>query len=169
MCCVAKNKMQQSIGVCGLLPGKFGTAEYVGCRPGPSEMETVVELEVRVQACLWIVPEVFLKHGIEEMSWATPSAHAAIQGAIASVLIYHNPTNIGNWVVNMTVVLFVLFSRLYLAVHWPQDVVSGAVAGIVTGIVVCVSNVHTVLLNFAETHHPVGGLLSITIGTSTFP
>ena len=49
MCCVAKNKMQQSIGGCGLLPGKFGTAEYVGCRPGPSEMETVVELEVRVQ------------------------------------------------------------------------------------------------------------------------
>ena len=117
----------------------------------------------------WIVPEVFLKHGVEEMSWATPSAHSAIQGAIASVLIYHNPTNIGNWVVNATVLSFVMFSRLYLAVHWPQDVIIGAVVGMAMGTLVCVSNVHAVLLDFAETHRPVGGLLSITIGTNIFP
>ena len=112
----------------------------------------------------WIVPEVVLRHGVEELLWSTPSAHSAIQGAIASVLIYHNPTDMTSWVANTVILLFVMFSRLYLAVHWPQDVVMGAVIGILAGTLVCVSNVHTVLLDFAETHHPFGGLLFLIIG-----
>mmetsp|Transcript_38944 Transcript_38944/g.43872 ORF Transcript_38944/g.43872 Transcript_38944/m.43872 type:complete len:544 (-) Transcript_38944:199-1830(-) len=116
----------------------------------------------------WIVPEVVLRHGVEELSWSTPSAHSAIQGAIASVLIYHNHTDITSWVANTIVLLFVMFSRLYLAVHWPQDVVIGAFIGMIAGTLVCVSNVHTVLLDFAETHHPFGGLLSLTIGVGYY-
>ena len=101
---------------------------------------------------------------MEEMSWGTPSAHSAIQGSITAVLIYHGYDNAVNWIVNILILLFTMFSRLYLAVHWPQDVVLGAVIGIVVGYTICASKLHSCLLDFAEEHHPYGGILYLSIG-----
>ena len=102
--------------------------------------------------------------GVEEMSWGTPSAHSAIQGAITAVLIYNDYRNTLSWVVNIYLLLFTMFSRLHLGVHWPQDVVLGAVIGIVAGCVICFSGIHILLLEFAEDYHPYGGILYLSIG-----
>jgi len=119
---------------------------------------------IRSPRPFWIVPEVFLKEGVEEMSWGTPSAHSAIQGAITAVLIYYDYENPVSWVVNILLLLFTMFSRLFLAVHWPQDVVLGAVIGIVAGCVICFSTIHRCLLEFAEDYYPYGGILYLSIG-----
>lgn len=121
---------------------------------------------IRSPRPFWIVPEVFLKEGVEEMSWGTPSAHSAIQGAITAVLIYYDHKNAVSWVVNILLLLFTMFSRLYLAVHWPQDVVLGAVTGVVAGCVICFSSIHGHLLTFAEDNHPYGGILYLSIGVA---
>lgn len=105
------------------------------------------------------------KLGVEEMSWGTPSAHSAIQGAISAVLIYHDVSNSWNWIINIIVLLFVMYSRLFLAVHWPQDVVLGAIIGIVCGLIVCSSNIHHSMIEFSTTYSPAGGLVFLCVGT----
>ena len=42
-------------------------------------------------------------------------------GAISAVLVFYDVKNPLAWVINIVVLLFVMFSRLYLAVHWPQE------------------------------------------------
>jgi len=114
----------------------------------------------------WIVPEVVLKEGVEEMSWGTPSAHSAIQGSITAVLIYYDYKNGVTWIVNILILLFTMFSRLFLAVHWPQDVLSGALIGVLAGYTVCSSQMHKHLLYFAEDNHRYGGFLYLSVGVA---
>eukprot|EP00581_Thalassiosira_minuscula_P012370 CAMPEP_0183722800 /NCGR_PEP_ID=MMETSP0737-20130205/14650_1 /TAXON_ID=385413 /ORGANISM="Thalassiosira miniscula, Strain CCMP1093" /LENGTH=562 /DNA_ID=CAMNT_0025953037 /DNA_START=50 /DNA_END=1738 /DNA_ORIENTATION=- len=125
---------------------------------------------IRSPRPFWIVPGVCLKEGVEEMSWGTPSAHSAIQGSISAVLIYHDPANPINWVANMVLLLFCMYSRLYLAVHWPQDVLLGAVVGVASGLVVCATNIHPALIDFVKQNDKAtaSGLVFIVIGVGYF-
>ena len=53
---------------------------------------------------------------------------------------------------------------MYLAVHWPQDVLFGDLCGLTAGYCICVSNVHVIMTNFSQTYYPYGGLIFLSVG-----
>jgi len=59
-----------------------------------------------------------------------PSAHASRAFAIATLLWLRAPRGIG--ISAVIVAMLIAVSRVYLGVHWPTDVLGGAVLGIVT-------------------------------------
>ncbi|MDD3229498.1 MAG: phosphatase PAP2 family protein [Oscillospiraceae bacterium] len=66
--------------------------------------------------------------------YSFPSGHAAVSFACASVLwIYRS-----RWRFPAAVLAFIIaFSRLYLYVHFPTDVLAGAMIGIMAGAISC--------------------------------
>lgn len=98
--------------------------------------------------------------------WGTPSAHSATQGA--TVLVHHDPTDAVSWATNGLILALCMFSRLCLAVHWPQDVAVGAVLGVLHGLVVCASGLYDSLLDFAAEHHSIGDALHLSVARSFF-
>lgn len=62
-----------------------------------------------------------------------PSGHTAVFFAIAAAIFYFNK----KWgMIAFVVATLVGISRIYVGVHWPVDVVAGALIGILSGIVV---------------------------------
>ncbi len=66
--------------------------------------------------------------------YSFPSGHT-LSSFIAATIIMHFNKKIG--IVAYILAVMIAFSRLYLYVHFPTDVLSGAVLGIVLGFVVC--------------------------------
>ena len=65
--------------------------------------------------------------------YSFPSGHTAIFFAIAMTVFYFNK----KWgIVAFVIAILVGISRIYVGVHWPLDVVAGALIGILSGIVV---------------------------------
>ena len=65
-------------------------------------------------------------------TWSFPSGHTASAFAGATAILIHNR----RWgAVAMVYAVLVGISRLYLCVHWPTDVVAGAVVGVAVAVV----------------------------------
>ncbi|NBJ93812.1 phosphatase PAP2 family protein [Parablautia muri] len=58
-----------------------------------------------------------------------PSGHAASSFASARVLYRNLPKKYGVWF--LALAIFISFSRLYVGVHYPSDVLAGVVTGII--------------------------------------
>ncbi len=82
-------------------------------RPRPCDIETGVQLLVS-----------------RPSGWSFPSGHAAASFAAVSVLFFRKNRW---WPAALVLALAIAFSRLYLFVHFPTDVIAGALVGILCG------------------------------------
>ena len=79
-----------------------------------------------------------------------PSGHSAAAFTIAAVMLYEVPRRI-----SIPVLLFAFlmgFSRLYVGVHYPTDVLCGAMIGVIIGLTVCVVYHRCIAKNKARLH-----------------
>lgn len=71
-----------------------------------------------------------------------PSGHTSSTLAVATVLVWKLRKN---WILVVLLVLFAFiigFSRIYIGLHYPFDVLTGAAVGIISGIVVLIVENH---------------------------
>lgn len=68
------------------------------------------------------------------MTYSFPSGHAASSFSVAGVFIMQN-SNISIYVT--IVASLIAFSRLYLNVHYPSDVLTGVILGLLCSVIVC--------------------------------
>lgn len=77
----------------------------------------------------FFVDTVHLKEG----SYSFPSGHSQTSSVIMfSIASYYNKKKL--WIIGSIMVLLVMMSRLYLGVHWPMDVLVGALLGLISAV-----------------------------------
>ena len=64
-----------------------------------------------------------------EAGWSFPSAHAAWFFALALVVFFAN-RKWGWWFIALAVLMGL--ARIYAGVHWPMDIVGGAIVGLLS-------------------------------------
>lgn len=61
-----------------------------------------------------------------------PSGHAAASFAAVSALVFSKKKHL--WIPSLIVAVIICFSRMYLYVHYPTDILGGIVVGIICGL-----------------------------------
>ena len=85
------------------------------CRPRPCHVDETIELLIK-----------------RPSSYSCPSTHSALAAAMAASVFYYNK-KFG--IAAIVVALIIGFSRMYLFVHFPTDVLLGYVVGTISGII----------------------------------
>lgn len=70
-----------------------------------------------------------------------PSGHSATTAAVVTVIVLKARDYFENykmvWVIMALFLVVIAFSRVYIGMHFPLDVVCGALIGVVSGVLVC--------------------------------
>ncbi len=74
---------------------------------------------------------------IEKGGYSFPSGHAMVSMTFYTIMTYlltrkksGNSYNTILWILNFTFIALIGYSRIYLGVHWPTDIIGGYIAGI---------------------------------------
>lgn len=65
------------------------------------------------------------------IDYSFPSGHTAISFTIVSVLYFFRMKKY--WIITFVLACLIAFSRMYLYVHYPTDVLAGAIVGTFSG------------------------------------
>jgi len=105
--------------------------------------EILKETVCRIRPC-WLIENTRLLIGGSN-SYSFPSSHASSMFAVVSVLVYRLKDK--KWLNTFLILLAALvsYSRIYVGVHYPLDVLGGIIIGILTGTGVL----------YLHKHHPV--------------
>jgi len=84
---------------------------------------------------LWYRPRPFVENNIisllpHELEASFPSGHAAFYFAIATIIYFYNK-KIG--LLFFLAAFLISISRVFVGVHWPADILAGAIVGIFSG------------------------------------
>ena len=84
---------------------------------------------------LWERPRPFVENNVNLLlerstSNSFPSGHAAFYFAIAAVVYFYNKKT-GKWFFAASFLISI--SRVFAGVHWPSDILAGAIVGIFSG------------------------------------
>lgn len=81
-------------------------------------------------------PEIYMI--IQQSGYSFPSGHSMVSTSFYTMCTYilldrfkieNKKYKIGAWTVNFLLIGLIAFSRVYLGVHWPTDVIAGILAG----------------------------------------
>jgi undecaprenyl-diphosphatase len=108
-----------AVGAADLIAGFFKSSAFVWARPRPTHTEGL---------------DVHFVHNYRGGFYGTVSAHAATAAAVATVSAWLMRRR---WFTAMMVVwaLMVSYSRIYVAAHFPQDILLGLALGVTLGVV----------------------------------
>ena len=73
-----------------------------------------------------------------------PSGHVAASAAAIVILFYLFPKIRKNWLISLSLIfiLFLSFSRVYVGMHYPLDVLAGLLIGLISGFLVIFLDKH---------------------------
>jgi len=63
--------------------------------------------------------------------WSFPSGHTCASFAFATAVFFAAPKKI--WIPAVVLAVLIAFSRLYVGIHWPTDVLGGMLIGVACG------------------------------------
>lgn len=67
--------------------------------------------------------------------WSFPSGHSCSSFAVATALFIHNK-RLG--LPALILAALIAFSRVFLFVHWPSDIIAGAALGVASAVLICI-------------------------------
>lgn len=112
---------------------KDGIMVLCGCLTGLAIGNGLLKFLIRRDRPCWIRPEIELL--VKNPSdYSFPSGHTMHIAILSVILIYRHP-KLAYGLVPLT--LLMAYSRLYLYVHFPSDVLAGLVLGIGIGLLTC--------------------------------
>ena len=87
--------------------------------------------------CLWERPRPFVENNVNLLlthnAAAFPSGHAAFYFAISTIVYFYNK-KIG--LLFFLASFLICISRVFVGIHWPTDILAGAVVGVVSGLLI---------------------------------
>jgi undecaprenyl-diphosphatase len=87
---------------------------------------------------IWFRPRPFVSHQVNQLinynslEASFPSGHACFYFAFSTIIYFYNKRlGIAFYIFS----LLIVFSRVFVGIHWPSDILAGAVIGIIMGII----------------------------------
>lgn len=87
---------------------------------------------------IWFRPRPFVSHQVNQLinynslEASFPSGHACFYFALSTVIYFYNKRlGIAFYIFS----LLIVFSRVFVGIHWPSDILVGAIIGVLMGII----------------------------------